>query len=401
MSTMVPRRFYGFHGAVGEGEAIFHAGSGGDQIQIKFPLQTLDDDLQMEQTQKAAPEAKAQGRRGLGVKAEGGVVELQLFQSVLQVGVFGAVGGVDAAEHHGGHLAVAGQGLGGGVGSQGDGIAHPGIPDVLDAGGEVAHLAGLQLGAGGEGGGAHMAYLHHVELGPGGHHAHGVPGLQGALKQADIDDNALVAVVDAVEDQGLQGGGLVSLGGGDIGDHLLQHVLDAHTQLGRYPGGVQTGQTDDVFHLVGHPVGVGAGKVDLVEDGNQLQVMLQRHVGVGQSLGLHALAGVHHQHRAFTGGQAAAHLVAEVHMARGVDEVEFVFLAVFGFVGQSDGPGLDGDAPFPFQLHVVQQLVLHLPLVHGAGVFQNAVGQGGFAVVDMGDDTEIADMISCHKGTSS
>ena len=103
---------------------------------------------------------------------------------------------------------------------------------------------------------------------------------------------------------------------------------DAHAHFGGDAGRVHARQTDHVLHLVGHAVRLGAGQVDLVQDGHQLQVVLQRKVGVGQRLRFHALAGVHHQHSALAGGQTAAHLVVEVHMARRVDEVELVILPV-------------------------------------------------------------------------
>ena len=54
--------------------------------------------------------------------------------------------------------------------------------------------------------------------------------------------------------------------------------------------------------------------------------MLQRHIGVGQRLGLHTLGGIHHQNGTLPGGQAAADLVGKGHMARGVDEVELCLL---------------------------------------------------------------------------
>ena len=75
--------------------------------------------------------------------------------------------------------------------------------------------------------------------------------------------------------------------------------------------------------------------------------MLHGEVGVGQGLGLHALGGVHHQHRPLAGGQGPGHLVVKVHMARGVNEVQGVVLPVGGGVVQPHGPGLDGDAPLP------------------------------------------------------
>ena len=350
----------------------------------------------MEQAQEAAAEAKAQSGTGLKFKGQGSIVQLQLFQRVLQVGVLGTVGGVDAAEHHGLDLTVAGQGLGGGAVCQCDGIAHAGVLHGLDAGGQVADLAGLQLGAGGQAGGTHVAHLHQRELCAGGHQTDGVAGFHRALKDADIDDDALVAVIDAVEDEGLEGGVGVAGGGGDVADHPLQHLIDVQTGLGRDAGGVEAGQADDILHLLRHLVWMGRRQVDLIQDGHQLEVVLQRHIGVGEGLGLHALRGVHHEDGTLAGGEAAADLVGEVHMARGVDEVELVHLAVLGGVVHGDGAGLDGDAALPLNVHVVEDLVLHRPLVHALGQLEDAVGQGGFAVVDVRDDAEVADVVSCH-----
>ena len=79
-------------------------------------------------------------------------------------------------------------------------------------------------------------------------------------------------------------------------------------------------------------------------------------------------------------------------MARGVNKVQGIGLAVFRFIIKVDGPGFDGDAPLPLQVHVVQELVLHLPLGHGVTQLQQAVCQGGFAVVNVGDDGKVADM---------
>ena len=171
------------HRAVGQGQTVAHAGGGGDDIQIELPLQTLGDDLHVQQTQEAAAEAE--------------------FQCVLQVGVLGTIGGIDAAEHHGLDLTVAGQRFCGGALCQRDGIAYAGVLYRLDAGGQVAYFTGLQLGTGGQGGGTHVTHLHQRELRAGSHHADGVAGLYRALEHADVDDDALVAVVDAVEDQRL------------------------------------------------------------------------------------------------------------------------------------------------------------------------------------------------------
>ncbi len=74
-----------------------------------------------------------------------------------------------------------------------------------------------------------------------------------------------------------------------------------------------------------------------------------------------------------------------------VDQVELVDLAVVGPVVQADGVGLDGDAALALQVHGVEDLLHHFALRQRAGDFQQAVGQRGFAVVDVRDDGEIAD----------
>ena len=53
--------------------------------------------------------------------------------------------------------------------------------------------------------------------------------------------------------------------------------------------------------------------------------------------------------------------------------------------------GFDGDSPFPFQVHAVEELFLEVPFGDGSGQLEQPVGQGRFPVVDVSDDTEIAD----------
>ena len=87
-------------------------------------------------------------------------------------------------------------------------------------------------------------------------------------------------------------------------------------------------------------------------------------------------------------------------MAGGVDKVELVFLAVLGRIVHRHGARLNGDAALALQLHIIQNLRFHGALVHSLRLFQNAVCQGGFSVVDMGNDTKIADMFCVQLGFS-
>ncbi|CAN3974124.1 Tyrosine recombinase XerD, partial [Dysosmobacter welbionis] len=327
------------HGTVGLVHVVDDGGQGGHQIQVELPLQPLLDHLHVEHAQKAAPEAEAQGYGALRLKAQRGVVQLELFQRVPQVRILGAVLRVDTAVDHGLHGPVAGQGLGRGAGGICDGVAHTGVLHVLDGGGEVAHLAGPEAVAGLHAQGQQMAAFDDLISGSRGHHLHLLARAEGPLHDAEVDDDAPIRVILTVEDQRLQRRIRVPLGGRHVLYDILQHRLDVGAHLSGDFRRVHGRQADDVLHLLLGLGGVRRRQVDLVEHRQNLQVVLHGQICVGQSLGLHALGGVHHQHGALAGGQRAGHLVVEVHVARGVDQIQFIVLPVLGMVGQPDGPG--------------------------------------------------------------
>ena len=159
--------------------------------------------------------------------------------------------------------------------------------------------------------------------------------------------------------------------------------------------GIQTQLRVDLFD---DPFHVGRGEVDLVDDGNNREVMLHRQVEVGKRLGLDALGGVDQKQDPFAGGERSRHLVGEVDVARRVDQVESIGLAVLCPVGERDGLAFDRDAPLALDVHVVEDLVLEIPVVHDAGVLDQTVGQSGLPMVDMGDDTEVSYIIHVRSG---
>ena len=83
-------------------------------------------------------------------------------------------------------------------------------------------------------------------------------------------------------------------------------------------------EADDLLDLLPHPLGVRGGEVDLVDDGHDLVVVLDRLVDVGERLRLDALRGVDDQQRAFARGEAARHFIGEVDVAGRVHQVELV-----------------------------------------------------------------------------
>ena len=108
----------------------------------------------------------------------------------------------------------------------GDGVANDGVAHALDAGGDVTYLTGSKSAAWNQIGCAHVAHLHHMELCAGSHHQNVVAWADGALHDADVNDNALVAVIIRVKDQRLQRSIRVAARRRNIGDDAFEHVLN-------------------------------------------------------------------------------------------------------------------------------------------------------------------------------
>ncbi len=379
--------------AVGLDDLIDDGGQRGHELKIELPLEALLDDLHMQHAQEAAAEAEAEGDGALRLKAQGSVVELELFQRVAQIRVLGAVLGVDPAEDHRTRGAVAGQGLGGRAQRSGDGVAHLRVGYVLDARREIADVARGKLAAGVEADGAQMPQFHNLVFRAGGHEQDLVLASQSPVDHAHEDDDTAVIVILAVENKGLEGRLGIAGGCGDLCHDVLKHGVNVDAGLGGDLRRVLGRNTDDLLDLLLDALRVCRGQVDLVDNGQDLQIVVKGEIGVREGLRFDSLARVHNEDRAFAGGERAADLIVEVHMARGIDEVEGIVLPRGRVIGQTDGARLDGDAALPFEIHVVEDLILHDALLYRAAFLDEAVGERGFAVVDMGNDAEIADIL--------
>ena len=141
-----------------------------------------------------------------------------------------------------------------------------------------------------------------------------------------------------------------------------------------------------MLDLLGALLGLGGRQVDLVERGDDGEVVLERLVAVRERLRLDALRRVDEQDHALARGEAAAHLVAEVDVAGRVDQVDDVAVPLEPHVLR-----LDRDAALALEIHRVEELGAHVARVDGTGHLEQAVGEGRLPVVDMGDDAEAAD----------
>jgi alanine-alpha-ketoisovalerate/valine-pyruvate aminotransferase len=64
-----------------------------------------------------------------------------------------------------------------------------------------------------------------------------------------------------------------------------------------------------------------------------------------------------------------------------------------------DGMTLNRDPLLPFKVHIVQHLVHHVSITHRMSHLQEAVCQGGFTMIDMGNNAKIPDVL--HSFISS
>ena len=142
---------------------------------------------------------------------------------------------------------------------------------------------------------------------------------------------------------------------------------------------------------------IGVWQVDFVDDRNEFEALLLREMDIGDSLGLHALGGIDDQQRPFAGCERAGHLVGKVHMAWGVREVEFIVSPVFGRVFHRDRVGFDRDAALALEVHGVEELLLRLSFLDSSRGLQQTVGKGRLAVINVGDDAEIARVLDGHE----
>ena len=197
----------------------------------------------------------------------------------------------------------------------------------------------------------------------------------------------------AVEDEALERLRRVALGRRDAGDDRLEDVVDAGPVLGRGEDDLLARDGQDVLELVDDRVGVGRRQVDLVEDRDEREVLAQGEMDVGQRLGLDALGRVDDEDRALAGLQAVADLVGEVDVARRVDEVEAVGQAVARLVLEAHRARLDRDPLLALEVHRIEDLAHHLARLDRVGQLQQPVGERGLAVIDVGDDREVAQAV--------
>ncbi len=120
-----------------------------------------------------------------------------------------------------------------------------------------------------------------------------------------------------------------------------------------------------VFDFLGDRIGAGRGKIDLVDDRDDLKVLVERQIHIGERLRLDPLTGIHDEHRTFARLQRAADFIGEIDMTGSIDQIDLVVFAIFRRIGHTDGGRFDRHTAFTLQVHAIQQLLLHVTVCHG------------------------------------
>ena len=136
-----------------------------------------------------------------------------------------------------------------------------------------------------------------------GHHLDALARGQTSVDHADVGDHASIGVVDGVEDHGAGRGIGIADGRRDLLDQAIEQFLDPHTGLARNPQHVLRLAADERCQLLGVLVGIGRRQIDLVQHGDDVQIVLERQIEVRERLGLDALGGVDEQDRSLARGE--------------------------------------------------------------------------------------------------
>ena len=87
-------------------------------------------------------------------------------------------------------------------------------------------------------------------------------------------------------------------------------------------------------------------------------------------------------------------------MTWSIDHVQDIFLAINARAPwQTDCLRLNSDSAFAFNIHSIEILGAHIALLYDFSDAQHAIGECRFAVIDVGNDAEIANLrrVGCGR----
>ena len=189
------------------------------------------------------------------------------------------------------------------------------------------------------------------------------------------------------------------------------HLVDNHFEQGRHVvgqlvgfragvavqgGGVDNGEVQllvssaeaikQIKDLIDNPVRASAGAVDLVDHDDRLQTAFEGLLGDKAGLRHGAVHRIDQQQYAVDHRQHALYLTAEISVPGGVHDIDAVAVPVDGGVFGENG----NTALALLVVGVHDALGTFAAAIQGSGLAEEFINQGGFAVVNVGDNRDIA-----------
>ena len=118
--------------------------------------------------------------------------------------------------------------------------------------------------------------------------------------------------------------------------------------------------------------------------------MFDRHIHIAHRLRFDTLRRIDQQQGAFARSDGAGDFIGKIDMAGRIDEIEFVIDSVFCRIRNRHRLAFYRNASLPFDIHRIEELVFHLPLVDDFSLLNEAVGKRRLSVVDMSRNAKIA-----------
>ena len=305
------------HRAVGVIDVVLHARHRRDEVEIELALEPLLHDLHVQQAEEAAAEAEAERGGRLRLVVQRSVVELQLLERVAQSLVLLRVRRIEPGEHHRVHVLVAGQRLDVRLRRVEDGVAGARLLHRCARWRRRSRLrpARARRSRPGEAGCSRPARPRTTSPEPAANRIF-IPGLIVPSIDAHARNGAAVAIVVRIVDQRAERRVGIAFRRRHALDDRLEQLGNADAFLGAHEQDVVGIGADQVVHFLLAPFGLGAGKIDLVEDRDDLEPGVEREEQIRQRLRLNALRRVDDEDRAFARGERARHFVREVDVAR-------------------------------------------------------------------------------------
>ena len=384
------RRVKGDHLLVRFEDVILDRGCRAQQVKAEFALEALFDDLHVQKAQESDSESESECVRSFGFPDQGRIVEGQLFEGVFQLLVLIGIDRIQTGKNHWLDVAIAGQGFICWLGFQGDGVAHLDFGNILQTSDDIADIAVVQAV---ERLFLRRASANFLDKGVGArcHHDDLIALANAAIDDAHEGDDTAIWVEIGVEDKGPERCVSVALGSRNVVHDGFKKVVNTHPRFRRAENCVFSWDGQTVFDFRFDALRFGGGKIDFVDERDDLEVSVHRHHGISNGLSLDALRSIDYQDGAVACGKRAAYLVREVDVTRCVDEVELIRFAIIGGIHDANGLAFDGDSAFAFDVHTIQKLCAHVSFGHSAGLFEDTIRERGFAMIDVRNDRKVPD----------